>query len=244
MTKEKINAEFPGLDETRRREHGWGVQTILFKRVLGCLLAAAGFASAQGAGDAPLAPNAQAQAANAPPQVVASAVAAVEKLGMDVTKGDFKIAIDRMNPEWMARLAKQTPGGREAIQKQIEGAAKRLAQEGVSIVSSVPMGQPRTFEVSPGKRLEKVNGQDVEVLVFTKWMVLVPTLTKYRMLLKGDPKPVFIEKIGFQVAVADNGKDNWTFIDGSNLTVSALRRVYPTLPKDMRLPPIEERQAK
>jgi len=144
----------------------------------------------------------------------------------------------------MERLAAQTPGGREAIQKQIEGASKRLAQEGVSIVSSVPQGTPRSFEVSPGKRVEKVNDQEVEVLIFTKWLVLVPTLTKYRLMLKGDPKPVFIEKVGFQVAVSDKAKSDWTFIDGSNLTVSALRRLYSTLPKDLELPRIEERQAR
>lgn len=220
------------------------------------LLAAVEWAGAQGAGNLPMPRNVPLAIGNAPPGVVASAVAAVEQLGRDVTKGDFKVAIDRMNPEWLTQLAKQSGVGRvvvgkdaemkkrEEIRKQAEGAAKRLAQEGVSIVSSVPLGQPRSFEVGPSKRIEKVEGQEVEVLVFTKWLVLVPTLTKYRMLLKGDPKPLFIEKTGFQVAVADKGKDNWTFIDGSNLTVTALRRVFSTLPKDMQLPLIEERQVK
>jgi hypothetical protein len=256
MMAEKINAEFPGLDESVGGEHGWRVQTNFFKRVLVIGFAMAGWAAAQGTGTVPVPRNAPLVIGNAPPAVVASAVAAVDRLGRDVTKGDFIVAIDRMNPEWLAQLARQGGGGRigadkeaevrkrDEIRKQAEGAAKRLAQEGVSIVSSVPLGQPLSFEVGPGKRIEKVEGQEVEVLVFTKWMVLVPTLTKYRMLLKGDPKPLFIEKTGFQVAVADKGKDNWTFIDGSNLTVSALRRVFSTLPKDMQLPPIAERQAK
>lgn len=182
---------------------------------------------------------------NAPPGVVASAVDAVEKLGRDVTRGDFKVAIDRMNPQWKGLLVKQNPGGMPAIQKQIEGATRRLAQEGVSIVSSVPLGRPTSFEVQPGKRMQKIKGgEEIEVGVFTKWLVLVPTLTKYRLLLKNDPKPVFIEKVGFQVAVSDKDKNDWTFIDGSNLTVTALRRLYPTLPKDLELPQIEERRAK
>jgi len=241
---EKINAEFPGLDERGLWAHGWRVQTMFFQRVMAVLLMIAGGAMGQEAEGIPIPRNASIPSGTAPPEVVASAVAAVDKLGRDVVKGDFKVAIERMNPQWMERLAAQTPGGREAIQKQIEGASKRLAQEGVSIVSSVPQGTPRSFEVSPGKRVEKVNDQEVEVLIFTKWLVLVPTLTKYRLMLKGDPKPVFIEKVGFQVAVSDKAKSDWTFIDGSNLTVSALRRLYSTLPKDLELPRIEERQAR
>ena len=179
----------------------------------------------------------------APPGVVASAWSAVEKLGLEVTRGNYKAAVDQMNPQWKDRMAKQTPGGAEAIQKQIEGASKRLAQEGVSIVSSVPQGTPRSFEVGPGKRVEKVPGEaDVEVLIFTKWLVLVPTVTKYRLMLKGKLNPVYIEKTGYQVAVSEKGKNDWTFIDGSGLTVNALRRLYVTLPVDLELPPISERQ--
>lgn len=179
----------------------------------------------------------------APADVIASAWSAVEKLGLEVTRGNYQAAVERMNPQWMERMAKKMPGGAEALQKQIEGASKRLAQEGVSIVSSVPQGTPRSFEVGPGKRVEKVAGEpDVEVLIFTKWLVLVPTVTKYRLMLKGDPKPVFIEKTGYQVAVSDKGKNSWTFIDGSGLTINELRRLYVTLPQDLELPLIAERQ--
>ncbi len=179
----------------------------------------------------------------APPDVVAAAVAAVEKLGGEVSRGNYAVAIERMNPLWKDRLAKQTPGGMAEIKKQIEGAALRMTQEGVSIISSVPLGTPRSFEVGPGKKVEKANGEEVEILIYTKWLVFVPTLTKYRYILKGDPKPMVIEKVGYQVAVSDKGKNDWTFIDGSGLTLNTLRRLYVTLPKDLDLPPIEERKA-
>lgn len=196
---------------------------------------------------APSAPRAEpvaSTAGTAPPEVVASAVAAVEKLSNEVTRGNYAVAIERMNPLWKERLAKQTKGGMEEVLKQIEGASKRMAQEGVSIISSVPVGTPRSFEVGPGVKVEKVNGEDVEVQIFTKWLVLVPTLTKYRYILKGDAKPFYyIEKLAYQVAVSDKGKNDWTFIDGSGLTLPALRRLYVTLPRDMELPPIEERKA-
>jgi len=185
----------------------------------------------------------------APPEVVAAAVAAVEKLGNEVARGNYAVAIERMNPLWKERLAKQTKGGMDEVVKQIEGASKRMTQEGVSIISSVPQGTPRSFEVGPGTKVEEVKADNsdkmekVEVQIFTKWMVFVPTLTKYRLLLKGDPKPVVIEKVGYQVAVSDKGRNDWTFIDGSGLTMSILRRLYVTLPPDMELPLIEERKA-
>jgi len=222
---------------------------MVIKRVMALAFVLAGMAAAQAPGKAPAPRNKDTvPMAGAPPGVVASAVAAREKLGRDVTRGDFKVAVERMNPQWLEQLAKETAGGEAAIRKQIEGASVRMAQEGVSIVSSVPQGPPqgapRSFEVHPGKRMEKIDGQEVEVLVFTKWLVMVPTVTTFRILLKGDRKPVFVEKISFQVAVSDKGRNDWTFIDGSKLTVSALRRVYTTLPKDLQLPPIEERESK
>ena len=188
----------------------------------------------------PVAPSA---AVSAPVAVVAAAVAAVDKLGSEVTRGHYAVAIERMNPLWKQRLANQTPGGMAEVLKQIEGASKRMTQEGVSIISSVHQGTPRAFEVGPSTKVELVKGEQVEMEIFTKWLVLVPTLTKYRLLLQGDPKPVVIEKTGFQVAVSDKGKNDWTFIDGTGLTLNTLRRLYLTLPRDLELPPIEERKA-
>ena len=129
------------------------------------------------------------------------------------------------------------------VLKQIEGASKRLAQEGVSIISFVHLGTPRSFEVGPSTRKELVNGETVEIEIFTKWLVFVPTLTKYRLTLKGDKEYYYLEKIGYQVAVSDEGRNDWTFIDGERLTLSALRRLYITLPLDLELPPIQERKA-
>ena len=207
---------------------------------LGALLWSHALAQQSGAATAATAAPA---AGTAPPDVIAAAWTAVEKLGSEVVRGNYAVAIERMNPLWKERLAKQTKGGMDEVVKQIDGASKRMTQEGMSIISSVPQGTPRSFEVGPGTKVETVNGEKVEIQIFTKWMVLVPTLTKYRLLLKGDPKPVIIEKLGYQVAVSDKGKNDWTFIDGSGLTLNTLRRLYVTLPRDMELPLIEERMA-
>lgn len=179
----------------------------------------------------------------APADVVASAVAAVGRLGEQVEMGRYQVAVERMNPEWKDRVAKRM-GGMEALEKQLSGVAKQMVQQGVSIISFKPQGLPRSFEVGPGKKVETVNGEQVESLVFNKWLVLIPTTTKFRIIRQGDPKPLVIESIGFQAAVSDKGKNDWTFIDGSGLSVNDLRSIYGTLPQDLELPPVEKREAR
>jgi len=240
--KSKLNC--CGLDGLRIAGHSLGVKTqhLLIALSLGPWLCS-GAAAPKGEAVPPKGAPAAPAAVTAPADVVAAAVGAVEKLGGEVTRGNYAVAIERMNPLWKERLAKQTPGGMAEVVKQIEGAAKRMTQEGVSIISSIPRGTPRSFEVGPGTKVETVNGEKVELQIFTKWLVFVPTLTQYRLFLEKDPKPVVIEKIGFQVAVSDKGKNDWSFIDGTGLTLNTLRRLYVTLPRDLELPPIEERKA-
>jgi hypothetical protein len=119
-----------------------------------------------------------------------------------------------------------------------------MVQQGISMISIKPQGQPRPYEVSPGSKIIKENGTDTEKLVYTKWMVLVPTATKFRILREGNPKPIVIESTSFQVAVCDKGKNNWTFIDGSGLTTNDLRSLFITLPHNMELPPVGKREAR
>jgi hypothetical protein len=176
-----------------------------------------------------------------PPDVVASAVTAVSELGKEVVLGKFGVAIDRMYPVWKERTAKKM-GGMENLQKQLDGVAKQMLQQGVSITDFTPQGQPRAFEVFPGKKVEVIDGKQIETLRYTKWLVLVPTVTKFRALIKGDPLAVIIESTGFQVAITDKGEDDWTFIDGSAVTVNELRSLFLTLPQDLELPPLEKRQ--
>jgi hypothetical protein len=55
---------------------------------------------------------------------------------------------------------------------------------------------------------------------------------------------VIIESTGFQVAISDKGKADWTFIDGSAVSVNDLRSLFGNLPQDLELPPLEKRQIK
>jgi hypothetical protein len=177
----------------------------------------------------------------APPEVVASAVKAVSDLGKEVVMGRYQVAVDRMYPQWKERTAKRM-GGMEKLQQQLDGVADQMLQQGISITDFTPQGLPRAFEVHPGKKVEVIDGQQIERLRYTKWMVLVPTVTKFRALIKGDPVAVIIESTGFQVAISDKGMDDWTFIDGSSVSVNDLRSIFGNLPQDLELPPLEKRQ--
>jgi hypothetical protein len=181
-----------------------------------------------------------------PPEVVASAVAAVTKLGEEVVLGRYKVAVDRMNPQWKERTAKQM-GGMEKLEKQLDGVAAQMVQQGISMISFKPQGQPLVHQVAPGRKVVRENGVDVEKLVHTKWMVLVPTATRFRIMRKVDGQPArshIIESAGFQVAVSDKGANDWTFIDGSRLSVSDLRGLFGTLPQDMELPQVSKKEVR
>ncbi len=205
------------------------------------LLLAGGLAPAQDAA----VPLAEAEVMSEPvrPEVVAAAVDAVTKLGDQVVLGRYKVAVERMNPMWKERAAKRM-GGMAALERQLDGVAAQMVQQGISMISFKPQGQPRTYEVAPGKKLVKENGVDVEKLVYTKWMVLVPTATTFRILREGNPKPLVIESTGYQVAICDKGANDWTFIDGAGLSISDLRSLFSTLPHDMELPSVGKREVR
>ena len=180
----------------------------------------------------------------APADVVAAAVGAVAALGDEVVLGRYQVALERMNPQWKERTANRMQGGMEELEKQLAGVARQMVQQGISMISFKPQGQPRSYEVGPGKKVVKINGEDVETLVFSKWLVMVPTISKFRIIQQGKNRPIVIESVGFQVAVSDKGKDQWTFIEGSGLSVNDLRGLYVNLPKDLEFPPLEKREAR
>ncbi|MBK1817938.1 hypothetical protein JIN84_20115 [Luteolibacter yonseiensis] len=189
------------------------------------------------------APQAASSSSAAPADVVASAVTAVASLGDEVVLGRYQVAVERMNPQWKKRTADRM-GGMDKLEQQLDGVAKQMVQQGISMISFKPQGQPRSYEVGPGKKVETVDGGQVETLVFSKWLVMIPTVTKFRIIRPGEAKPIVIESIGFQVAVTDKGKNDWTFIDGAGLTVNDLRSLYVNLPQDLQFPPLEKREAR
>lgn len=175
----------------------------------------------------------------APIEVVNAAITAVNDLGKQVVLGKYKTAMDRMYPQWKERLAKDA-GGDAELAKKFEGITAQMIKNGTSMVSFRSYGFPKVFEVFPGKKVETVDGKQVETLINTKWLLFIPTETRYRVMLQGDS--MVIESKSYQVAIADKDKLVWTFIDGADLTVQQLRSMFISLPKDLELPEIKRRE--
>jgi hypothetical protein len=148
-----------------------------------------------------------------------------------------------MNPMWKERTA-QRMGGMAALERQLDGVAAQMVQQGISMISFKPHGQPRVYQVSPGKRVVRENGVPVERLGYTRWLVFVPTTTTFRMMRQGAPKALVIESISYQVAISDKDANDWTFIDGAGLRPADLRGLFGTLPADIELPPVEKREVR
>lgn len=181
-----------------------------------------------------------AEAAAAPADVVASAVDAVTRMGEQIVLGRYQIAIDRMNPAWKERAANRV-GGMAELEKQLAAAPRVMVQQGVSIISFKPLGKPSSFEV--GKKVERAADGDGVKPVLNEWLVFVPTVTRYREMLSGGKSRV-TDRISFQVAVSEKGKNDWTFIAGANLTINDLRGLYFTLPADLQFPPVETHEVR
>lgn len=233
------------LTECGMRAIHEGVKALFSGKIAGLLMMCVGGALAQPPGVAPLPgrPVVPEIAQTAPADVVRSAEAAVAELGKQVVLGRYQVAVEKMNPLWRDRMAARM-GGIAELERQLSGASEKMVEQGITITSFQPEGHSSSFEVGSGKKVETLDGQQVESLIYTKWLVLVPTVTKFKIFPKGAAKPIMIESTGYQVAISDKGKNDWTFIDGSSLNLSDLRKLFFNLPQDMVLPPIEKREAR
>ena len=171
-----------------------------------------------------------------PPEVIQSATNAVAALGNEVVLGRYQAALERMNPLWKERVS-QRMGSMQALEEQLAKIPEEMVRQGITMLSSKPEGAPIVHQVGPQK------GKSGN-LVYTKWLVLVPTMTKFRLIREGNPKPLVIESLGYQVAISPKDKLDWTFIDGAGLKVSDLRGLFITLPRNIELPPVSKREAR
>lgn len=175
----------------------------------------------------------------APIEVVNSAIAAVNDLGKQVVLGKMKTSMERMYPQWRQRLSARA-GGDAALEKTFDEMMAEMMKQGTTMISFKTFGFPTVYDVYPGKKVEIIDGKSVETLINTKWMLLIPTEIRYRVM--NGATPLIIESKGYQIAISDKDKVNWTFIDGSGLKVQDLRSMFISLPKDMILPEIKRRE--
>lgn len=229
----RLRGESPGaLDAGGSAGHPCSVMRAILSALLICL--GAGRLAAQ---------------VEAPAEVTAAAVAAVQDLGKQVVLGHHQVAIDRMYPHWKeAMVAKD--GGVEKLQAKLAEIARMMREQGIELISfnPDPDSKPTAYEVWQGNEIVQEKGKPVEKTVFKKWLLIIPTVTQYRITRPGTPgaapKMEVVTTKGFQVAISDKDKNDWTFIDGSGARVSDLRRLFITLPENMILPPIERNTSK
>mgnify|MGYP005989057985 CR=1 FL=1 len=160
-------------------------------------------------------------------QDATKARASAQKLEPAILRGDLMPLLEKMHPRWKERLSKRA-GGDAALAASFKNQAKQIAEAGVKIDA---------FTVSPA------TDKPVPVNFGREMLVFLPTL---KIISGLDNKGVLrqIEQKGFLIAVTDVGKDDWTFIDGSTLSKSDIRSLFPELKKDFVTPPFGSKEIK
>lgn len=147
---------------------------------------------------------------------------ATKVLGDQVVQANFSYTIQRMYPRWKARAAKRH-GGEAKLAEALAKVPDEMKKNGITILS-FKVGEPVSSFLVPE---------------YSEWLVFVPTTTVYLITDPETGKPRRLESKSYQVAVSKEGKDDWYFIDGGGMSISMLRSMFPSLPKDearLRLP--------
>ena len=133
-----------------------------------------------------------------------------------------------MYPRWKKKTAADV-GGMDKLVKILSQIPKQMQQNGITILSFEPGVPGKTFEVQ-GAIIPDPARPGAKKTIYTEWLVFVPTKMKYLVPDPETKKNVRLEKTGFQGAVSRTEENDWYFIDGSNLKIEELRRLFPALP--------------
>ena len=185
------------------------------------------------------------------PMVASSAQAAVQKMGIEMMKGNYKYGHERMYPRWKRRLAKRY-GGMAKLEAGLEKASQQKVSLGM-MVTAYNAARPVSFfsvwrakkRDAAGNIVKDATGREV---VVDHWLAVVPTTTRVKL---ADPKLGgkirTLEESGYTIAVSEKGTNDWYFLTGMNPSIQDLRGLFPTLPpneKDLSLPVSSVREIK
>ena len=163
-----------------------------------------------------------------PPEVARSAAAAVDAMGVELSQGRVAVTLEKMYGPWKDRAARRL-GGLDKLVEVVVERRNRMQANGMQLMQIKSRPPTNGFEVKPVMKTDEVTGLK-EVDHYQEWLVFVPTTIRYRVIEADTGQARFLEKDGFQVAVAKQGTADWSFIDGAKLTVEELRTLFPTLP--------------
>ncbi|MBK1790174.1 hypothetical protein [Persicirhabdus sediminis] len=179
------------------------------------------------------------------PNVEESARQSVQKLGNEVMANNVNFAIEKIYPRWKSRLAMQM-GGEDKLVARMQQVPDELLRAGVSIISFRADRPTQFYEVWPSRIERVIDGRKQEVVV-KHHLTMVPTVTRFRIIDQKAGKVHHIDSYGFQVAVSEMGKNEWTFIDGATISEADLRSLFPTIPtvaNGLQLPVCKKEEVK
>lgn len=186
------------------------------------------------------------------PDIADDARAAVQRLGIELMKGNFKYSHERMYPRWKRRLATRAGGMRELEKSLAMGERQRL-KLGVAVTDYKASKPSAFFDVWRAKKVDPLTGKPVvdtygKAIVVSHWLAVVPTVTQVRI---PDPqqggKMRILEEQSYTIAISEKGSNEWYFLTGMKPTVTDLRSMFPSLPPDeteLRLPEPSVREIK
>lgn len=173
------------------------------------------------------------------PAIAESARVAVQKLGLEMMKGNFKYSQERMYPRWKRRLAKRV-GGMEQLERQLAAGDQQRIKLGV-VVTDFRAGAPRAFfDVWRAKKLHPLTGEPMldssgREIIAEHWLAVVPTTTRVKVAdVQRGGKMRVLEEQGHTIAICEKGTDEWYFLTGLKPTVQDLRSLFPSLPGDQK----------
>jgi len=174
-------------------------------------------------------------------EVEMSVQKASQALGNEVLKGNFAYAVDKMYPRWKVRQAVRL-GSEQKLLEQFSRVGAQMQQAGIDITGFQALQPVAFYRVWP-IRADKTKKVGLGGKLNYHLLALVPTKMTMRFLLEGKAPRTFVRD-SFQVAICEEGTNDWTFIDGSTIKPADLRSMFPLLPADLVLPKREDNEKK
>ncbi len=184
--------------------------------------------------------------------VAISAQKAVQKLGLEMMKGNFKFGQDRMYPRWKRRLAKRV-GSMEQLEAQLAAAAQQKINMQLAVTAFNARLPTSFFSVWRAKKIDPRTGKPMRdatgrEIIVDHWLAVVPTKTRVKFPDAKIPgKNYLLEEEGYTIAISEKGANDWHFMTGLKPTIQDLRSLFPTLPntaKELGLPRSVAREIK